>query len=643
MKDTILIVDDSIEVITSLSAILKEEYLIKAAKSGEQALKILEKDNSINCILLDLTLPGIDGFTVCEEVQQSDTNRDIPIIMITATIDPNLETRGLLAGAVDFLTKPVNPPIVKARIKSHLFIYHEKQKLKYDYELLSTLHTNLITNAPFGISFLDSSNRVIIWNKFLEEYSGIAHENMSFEKLCNIFPEMREVPINDVNLNDKIQLLKETSIHDEHSDTDRIVRLQLSGFPTNVDNDGMLMVIADITERVKAEEEQNKLREQLIQSQKMEAMGTLAGGIAHDFNNILSVIIGSASLQLQDLNITEELKHNSDDILSAAYRAKDLVGQILSFSRKKETTKDTISITKILEETVSFMKASLPNSVKIKYQNSVDKDSVKANSTELHQVFMNLCTNAFHAMGKDQTVASGIIGIEHTVVTINSIKAKRMHILSGLYHSISISDTGSGIAPDIISKIFDPYFTTKGVGKGTGLGLSVVQGIIADHNGVISLESTLGVGTTFQIYLPVGDELDNSSDSRSVSTRMEGAGERILIVDDEVMLTKIMSKLLSKAGFDTTVENIPSNVIETLVEIPTKYDLIIMDKNMPTMNGYQLARILREKNVEIPFILTTGFIEGRERESGTKKLFNEIIQKPYQTSELIKLIHSLIK
>ncbi len=641
MKDTILIVDDSIEIITSLSSILKYEYSIKAAKSGEAALKIVENDTSINCILLDLTLPGIDGFEVCKQVKLSDNLGDIPIIMITATIDPDLEARGLLAGAVDFLTKPVNPPIVKARIKNHLFIYHEKQKLKNDYDLLSTLHTNLITNAPFGISFLDSNHDIRIWNKFLEDYSGIPLENMNFEKLCEIFPEISKVPVDKVSLNENVQYLKETTLHDEHSNSDRVVRLQLTGFPTNSDNGGMLMMIADITDRVKAEEEQNNLREQLIQSQKMEAIGTLAGGIAHDFNNILGVIIGSATLQLQDLDAGQELKHYSDDILSAAYRAKDLVGQILAFSRKKETTKNTVSISKIIDETVSFMKASMPNSVQIKHINSANEDSVNANSTELHQVFMNLCTNAFHSMGKDRNLASGTIKINHIVENINSMEAKQKQLTPKKYHHISISDTGSGISSKILSKIFDPYFTTKGIGKGTGLGLSVVQGIIVDHNGKISVESKLGVGTTFDIYLPVGDDEIELSEKTKLRSKKDGAGEEILIVDDEILLTKIISKLLNKSGFETTVENNPTKVVDLLLCNPNKFDIIIVDKNMPTMNGYQLTRILRENDITIPIILTTGFIEAGERDKATKELFDEIIQKPYQTSELIDMIHKL--
>ena len=305
--------------------------------------------------------------------------------------------------------------------------------------------------------------------------------------------------------------------------------------------------IRDTTERKMADEKTAKLQSQLHQSQKMEAIGTLAGGIAHDFNNILSAILGYTALAISDVPQGSNIRDDLEEVLKAGNRAKDLVSQILTFSRQAETQFFQIQIHLIVKEALKLLRSSLPATIEIN-ENFRAFGKVLADPTQIHQILMNLCTNAFHAMSED--------GGE---LSVSLIRVKAIDELSvpenlppGPYLKLTVRDTGCGMMPDVISRIFEPYFTTKGLNKGTGLGLSTVQGIVQSHGGLITVESTPGKGSSFHVYLPEITEPVTDSETIEQEKIIFTGTERILVVDDEVPIVKLLKKTLEKLGYEVT-------------------------------------------------------------------------------------------
>ncbi|MDH5560690.1 MAG: PAS domain S-box protein [Deltaproteobacteria bacterium] len=407
-----------------------------------------------------------------------------------------------------------------------------------------------------------------------------------------------------------------------------------------MDHDGeieyFIFTLRDVTEKKKAEETLRQKQAQLIQSQKMEAIGVLAGGIAHDFNNILFSLIGYLNLALD-----EEPPSPIDDYLNeslvASKRAKDLVSQILSFSRHQKAKLRVIRLNNVIKEIIRMMRSTLPSSIQIKHLLDDDCGMVKADPIQIHQVILNICTNAEFAMRKD----GGTLMIKLTREKISLEFAKRFGLEKGDFVKLSISDTGQGIDPSIVGKIFDPFFTTKSVNEGTGLGLSVVHGIIQNHHGAISVSSEPGVGTTFDVYLPLAEPIENHKEELSAGTHH--GKERILIVDDEEAIIKLLTISLEKLGYIITAKTNSLEALEVFKTKSSEFDLVIMDQTMPDMTGDKLASKFIEISPNIPIILMTGFShilsEKKVQEIGIKKL----IKKPFETDMLAEAIRAVLK
>ncbi len=369
----------------------------------------------------------------------------------------------------------------------------------------------------------------------------------------------------------------------------------------------------------------------LQQAQKMESIGTLAGGIAHDFNNILSAIFGYSELILDQLEKETTLHGMQEQIFAAAGRAKNLVNQILLFSRQTVQKKGSVQPDLILKEAVKFLKASIPATIEIKYKISPDCGSILADPTQLHQVFMNLCTNAYHTMQKK----GGTLGI--TLSTIHITPDDRLtgllKIESGRYVKIEISDTGDGIDPAIIDKIFDPYFTTKSKGEGTGLGLSVVHGIIKNSKGHIKVYSEPGKGSSFQIYFP---QIKTSQCNGGYNNEMplSKGNERICLVDDEKMILVMMQVMLENLGYKISGFTRASEALKAFKDNPDTFDLIITDLTMPQMTGVELIRQVFDIDPDFPVILCSGFSEVMNREQAKTLGVKEFLSKPVLRSDM---------
>jgi signal transduction histidine kinase/ActR/RegA family two-component response regulator len=399
---------------------------------------------------------------------------------------------------------------------------------------------------------------------------------------------------------------------------------------------GLRGILIDLTATQQAKEEKKKLEIQLQQAQKMEAIGALAGGIAHDFNNILSAIIGYTELAM----LNEGAEHCTGELneaLTAANRAKDLVKQILAFSRQTDEDRMPVRVGLVAKEALKFLRATIPTTIEIKTRIDDKSGAVFANSVELHQIIMNLCTNAHHAIG-DQAGCLEVV-VENTEIE-PSQKNDLIDLEIGSYVKISIKDTGHGMSSDVITKIFDPYFTTKDKGVGTGLGLAVVHGIVKKYGGAIRVESQLGKGTTFHIYLPKANIAApiNTDQPKSII----GGSERILFVDDEKMLVAIGQQTLERLGYNVVSRTSPIEALELFKAKPDHFDLVITDQTMPGMTGDALARELMGINPNLPIIICTGYSHTIDQERAKQIGVKAFVMKPILIHEIAAAVRQVL-
>jgi signal transduction histidine kinase/CheY-like chemotaxis protein len=393
----------------------------------------------------------------------------------------------------------------------------------------------------------------------------------------------------------------------------------------------------EIEIRQKFERERTELEKKLFQLQKMETIGTLAGGIAHDFNNILTPILGYTDMAREELPEESNLRFDIEQINNAALRGKDLVQQILTFSREVDFKKKPIRLQPIVAEVLNLLKASFPPSVKIKQQLDARIGTVLADSTHIHQIVMNLCTNANHAMLK----TGGILEVKLEAVKVDQRFAEKIpNLKKGDYIRLTISDTGHGMDIKTKERIFEPFFTRKEVGSGSGLGLSVVHGIINNYGGAIVVESTTGKGSTFSIYLPKygSDPLDSyKSDKKPVK-----GNEHILFVDDEPEITFMGKKMLENLGYKVTIKSDSMSALEEFKKDPEKYSLLVTDQSMPNISGTELSTMMKEINPGLKVIVITGYSESLSEEVLMQCGISEVILKPMILNDFSKVIRRVL-
>ncbi|SHO43480.1 hybrid sensor histidine kinase/response regulator [Desulfopila aestuarii] len=398
-----------------------------------------------------------------------------------------------------------------------------------------------------------------------------------------------------------------------------------------------IVVFTDITEIKKDKEERKILQNHLLQAQKMEAIGTLAGGIAHDFNNILGAIIGYAQMARDDCAEGSTTASDLDQVIKAGHRAKDLVKQILTFSRQEETQQVQLLPTTIVKEAVKLLRSSLPSTIAIVQDIEPHIEHIWADPTKILQIIMNISTNAFHAM--EETGGTLTIALKMKVLSQKDL-AGFPHCRSGNFVCLSIADSGSGIPDGIRERIFEPYFTTKDAGKGTGMGLAIVHGIVNSYGGCIRCHSQLNKGTVFHIYLPALEE-EVHSDPKPIETAPQGS-ERILFVDDETMLVEMSQVMLRRLGYAVTVRTSSLDALNTFTDHPDSFDLVITDQTMPGMTGIELARRMLQIRPDIPIILCTGYSniisENTVKEAGIKGF----IMKPLDKTEIATLVRKVL-
>ncbi len=388
----------------------------------------------------------------------------------------------------------------------------------------------------------------------------------------------------------------------------------------------------DITTNKQAEETRDLLKQRLSQLQRIEAMGTLAGGIAHDFNNILSIITGNVELALLATN-EQPLVESLTEIQKASRRASSLVRQVLSFSREESPERKKVKLGLVVEEAVRLVRSTTPQRITIESHIDTDVPITFADPEQLHQMLVNLGTNAWHAVGD----GAGTVSFRLTSGPIpKHLKSAPNIQINATYAILEIADDGEGMSEDRRSRIFEPFFTTKAIGKGTGLGLSVVQGIVTTHDGVIEVDSKLGSGTTFRVYLPPSNK-DGGQPAKDTSTP-SGKGLHVLLVDDEPNLLRVLARGLQRYGFEVTALEDPQLAIEAIRKTPDRFQTFITDFDMPGLNGIESTQIIRKIRADLPILLCSGFMDTKTSKEASDAGVTRLITKPILAKTLAQII-----
>ena len=403
--------------------------------------------------------------------------------------------------------------------------------------------------------------------------------------------------------------------------------------------DGLFVLssIVDISARKHAEADRRQLEEQLRHSQKMEAIGTLAGGVAHDFNNVLAAIIGFTEFAR---NATSEPGVRADltEALQAAERGRQIVERVLAFSRRKPLEPRPLALDELVREVAGLLRATLPASIAVRTFVAPDSPRVLADPGSLHQVLMNLSTNAAHSM---PTGGELEIRVEPFYVR-DSVARARPNLREGTYTRLAVRDTGHGIDPSLRDRVFEPFFTTKPQGSGTGLGLAIVHGIIRDHEGVVELTSAVGAGTTVECLLPALDQ-ERTADATAVDAMPRGHGERVLLIDDEPTLVQIGQRRLEELGYQVVAESQPERAVARVLADPGAVDLVITDYSMAELSGLEVVRRMRAAAPALPAILLTGFVEELPEETLAVAGIDRVLRKPVAIPELARSLADLLR
>ena len=653
----ILIVDDQPANLRVLAVILsKAGYRVRAAPDARLALEAIESKLP-DLVLLDVKMPGMDGYEMCRRLKAAERSREIPVVFVSGAGEVVDKIQGFAVGGVDYIAKPFDSAEVVARVNTHVRLRQVQRSL---HELNQQLERKieertcrlreseeryrlLVTSLPVGVyqRELRQPGRMTMANPAAVQMLGYD----STEEALAV--DRGSVFVDPAQRQEMEALLETTGVVNGHE-----LRLKRK--------DGSLLwariwahvvgseehavvegIIVDTTDIHEAEQRQTELLHQLHMSEKMGAIGQLAGGIAHDFNNVLAAIIGFTELAQSDLpDHCAEPAYYLSQSLQAAERARTLVAQILAFSRQTEQEKKPIHVSPILREVVGLMHASLPSTIEIQWDIQTQRDTVLGDPTQIHQVLMNLCTNAGHAM-RGQI---GVLTLNMSCQAIDEEGATSFAepVTPGDYLVMTVGDTGPGMDETTLRSIFVPFFTTKPKGEGTGMGLAVVHGIVGSHQGAVRVESAPGKGTTFEVFLPLLPTRKADEQSEEALLLPRGRGEHILLVDDETWLVELWSVQLRQLGYGVLACSDSVEAWERFRAEPDSFALVLTDQTMPHKTGLDLAREILALRPNTPVIVCTGYSEGLTEEEAQRHGIKALLKKPVSRTVVAQLIRQLL-
>jgi PAS domain S-box-containing protein len=495
-------------------------------------------------------------------------------------------------------------------------------------------YQKLVNTSPYGIQLTDLEGRIIFSNPAHHRIQGYAEGELIGKYIWDLMADSTHKEQTKLYYR---KIVKEHSLPKIYFSRDRTqdgrdIDVQINWdyiYGQNGEIEGIISIISDITA-------QRKLETQLRQAQKMEAIGSLAGGIAHDLNNILFPISGLSEMLLDEMPPDDPAYENIEQILNSAKRGSDLVKQILAFSRQSNPQKLPVRLQPILKEVLKLSRATIPMNIEITSIIDANCSMVSADPTQMHQVAMNLITNAFHAVEDN----GGTIHVGLKEKEFSKDDYQDHYMQAGRYACITVSDTGNGIDQILVDKIFEPYFTTKELGKGTGLGLSVVHGIVKEHGGDIRVYSEVDKGTTFHVFLPLLE--DAIEKNAKISRKYPTGTERILLVDDEEPIARMMQTMLERLGYQVTTRTSSLDALDTFRVSPSRFDMVISDRGMPNMTGEQLAGELLLIKPDIPIIICTGFSDENAEQHARSIGVKGFLKKPVSTGDLAEMVRKLI-
>ncbi len=515
----------------------------------------------------------------------------------------------------------------------------ERKETERALEESRSRYQSLVDSLPIGVNMIDSDFRIVMCNAAIGEWLGkecwkfvgrsCFQEFEKREEICPDCPGEISMKTGEIAMAEREGVREDGS---RFAVRVRTVPLGPLGKPS-----GFIEMVEDLTEIRKAQDEKTALENQLRQTQKMEAIGTLAGGIAHDFNNILTPIIGYTELAKEENRENPEVAESLNFIEEAAHRATDLVRQILTFSRKGEMQKQPLQISVIVKEALKLLRASIPTTIEIR-QNIASQALVLADPIQIHQIVMNLCTNAYQAMEQE----GGILAVSLHEQEITADSEPVGELPAGQYVVFSVGDTGCGMDDAILPKIYEPYFTTKEKGKGTGLGLAVVHGIVRDHQGWIAVDSEKGQGTTFRVFLPRCERPARVDEVTAPPPRLSDPQARILLAEDEERIAQMIQRYLTGHGYSVEWCGNGRDGLVVFEQDPKRFDLLITDMTMPGMNGKEFAQKVLALRPDLPVILCTGYSSLIDREEATRLGIKDYVEKPLNLQDLLNRIRTVL-
>jgi PAS domain S-box-containing protein len=606
-----------------------DDFNLSLCKNLKEAHEYLARKQP-DLIITDLNLPDGNSIGFLKS-----NHFKIPVIVMTGFGNEADAVAAIKAGAMDYVVKSditlSDIPHVTRRIlrewqlsRSHALSESENLKL-----------SQAIEQSPAAMIITDLNGNIEYANLRFQKLTGYSSEELMGQN-PRILKSGHTPPKEYALMWNQLKAGRSYSGVFKNQRKDQSFYWASIIVSTIIDKEGntthFLGTQEDITQAIQEKEARVDLEKQLRKSQKMETIGTLAGGIAHDFNNILTPIFGFASLAKQDLDKASYTYHCLDHILKSAERARDLVQQILLFSRQGEESLEVVDVGEVLQETLTLLRASLPSTIQIESKIAPNLPKIRANPTQIHQILMNLSTNSAHAM-RDH---GGLLCLEVLSESVDSATRRTNPALTEPSLAIIISDTGEGIAPELKDRIFEPFFTTKAVGEGTGLGLSVVHGITTNMGGDIKVSSIPNSGTQVKILLPILNQ--DTVISEVNETLFQASGEHIVVIDDEPEIVLVYQKLLSKAGFQVECFLNSQEALDYIQETSENIRVVITDLTMPQPDGLKLAQAIKHCKPEIPIILTSGYsAEHSEADLQAKGLFS-CLNKPVPLHLLIREI-----
>jgi signal transduction histidine kinase len=598
-------------------------------------------------VIADYALPAFSGLEAL--VMLKERGGDVPFVLVSGTVGEQIAVESLQAGADDYLLKQnlirLVPAITRAireaaerrrRQAAELALQENQKQLELIYSSVSD-YLILLSQAPDGWRYT-SANRAFL--KKLEVGGAlVTADQLAGREAAEV---ERSVFGFDPATSARFADLRRQAVRSGAPvSAEWEVRLPAQSFvgeftfvptPSSAGSSPHVLISGrDVTERRRHAERENQIREQMIESQRLEALGTLAGGIAHDFNNLLTGIFGFAELAKMAGDLTDARDH-CDQIIRVAERARELVGRVLTFARQRPTGRGPVRVVEVVRELVPLMRASFPKSIELDIRLADPGPLVLTESGLLHQVVLNLCTNATHAMPDGGRLEVAVQTVEVTA----PVPTDLCPLAPGPHALLRVSDTGVGMSPETLRRAFEPFFTTKPPGLGTGLGLSVVHGIVAAHGGAIRVTTAVGHGTTFEVYLPIAPA-DGAAEPAPHQTLPAGQGECVLVVDDDPALASMAGHMLSQLGYTPVIFTDPVPAFQAFSANPDRFAAVLTDNRMPSWTGVEFARSLAEHRPNVPIVLVTAELDP-DLASFHKLLRGQLLAKPYTIEQLAQTI-----